>query len=96
MKNHLKVHSIFLNLTKDQDTNDDEPSERKRKLSGQQKLIVQFTKNYLKTLPEILASLIAIDGLSLNVVVNSQFIRESISERGLNLPKSPSLSSQFC
>ena len=42
------------------------------------------------TLEEIVAKLVAKDGISANSVMKSSFIRESIQERGFSLPKTHS------
>lgn len=52
----------------------------------QQKTMLAFVKR--QTLPEIVARLAAKDGLSIHVITKSEFIRQSIVERGFKLPTS--------
>lgn len=48
--------------------------------------MIQFIKR--QSLEEIVARLAALDGFSIHAITNSEFIRQSISARGLQLPKS--------
>jgi hypothetical protein len=83
MINHLKlIHSIIL---KEYDSG--ESSNKKAKFET-----VPSVLNYLKRqeLDEIVSRLVAEDGITVNTITKSSFIRESISSRGYSLPTHPS------
>lgn len=68
----------------DDDDVDDEP---RSKIKVQQSML-SFVKR--PSLPEVIAKLLAVDGFPAYAVCNSEFIRQSLSERGLLLPKDTS------
>ena len=76
----LSLHSINVNKRKCK-----EEEILSKKIIQQQPSILSFTKK--QSLSEIVARLAALDGLSINAICSSQFIRQSLSSRQFNLPK---------
>jgi len=84
MLNHLKlVHKI--NCKRDNDESvlgEQEQNFKKIK----EKTLMDFVKR--QSLSEIVSRLAAQDGITIRAITNSKFIRQSIVDRGYNLPKS--------
>ena len=58
--------------------------------SIKQRKITTFVRQAQQTTAEEhVAKLVAVDGISVNAVTKSEFIRESFSDKGFSLPKSP-------
>lgn len=65
---------------------DQQPSSASKLSKPGESSMFQFVKR--QSLEEIVARLAAIDGFSIHAITNSEFIRQSISSRGMKLPKS--------
>lgn len=89
LKSHLKaVHNITFEKNMDAPINIGEASASTSCTKRKQCNLHSFLKR--STLEEIVAKLVAKDGISANSVMKSSFIRESIQERGFSLPKTHS------
>lgn len=80
---------------RDEDDDDDAVTQKKRKKKhGSNEFVgrqteLTFTPVIHRTLPEIVSRLAAVDGLSVNAICRSEFIRHALKKEGMNLPKSP-------
>lgn len=79
---HLKTHNIHPNLDKRE--LEDADSEVGCSIK-KPRTIMDFVKR--SSLEEIISKLAAVDGISIRAITRSEFIRESISNRGYKLPK---------
>jgi len=79
---HLKTHDIHPNLDKRELEDADSEVGCSIKKS---RTIMDFLKR--SSLEEIISKLAAVDGISIRAITRSEFIRESISNRGYKLPK---------
>ncbi|GBP70320.1 hypothetical protein EVAR_52339_1 [Eumeta japonica] len=96
---HLEhIHKISIKNTETQastsagysaDNRDEQPSDSKKSKSKLQKTL-HFEPKNKQSLGEIVAVLAAKDGLTIRQITKSDFIRESLRLRGINLPKNES------
>lgn len=85
MLNHLKLkHKLDLTSTRSKDCS----SSSKKMYPNNNPNILNFMKR--QQLNEIVARLVSEDGFTVNAITKSSFIRQSISDKGYNLPKNPS------
>ena len=85
---HLRLlHKIQLNTKRKGDVDNDATGSKK---TMAQSVITSFVKqDRPKSLAEISASLMAVDGFSAHAISKSSYLRLSLSRDGYNLPKNP-------
>lgn len=89
LHNHLKaVHKIIIG--KKSETVGEEETPGSSSSSKKQTNIFNFMKVKRSSLEEIISKLAAMDGISINSITNSSFIRESLQQQGYSLPRNNS------
>ena len=76
------------NISKSKRTAEESEGNSSKHLISEKKITSFFIKK--DSLQAIISKMVTLDGISVNSITNSEFIRSALTDRGFNLPKNPS------